>query len=460
MNRHDTGTYDDRRPRSPWIAQLQPDGPIRRLTQNLTTDVVVVGAGIAGVATAFWTLRNTSLDVVLLERDRVGRGATGRNAGQLTTYFERPLRNIADEFGEQLACQAQADIEGAHDLLDVMVAEADATVRVERFPGHMGMFTLNHALVHLSNNALRQRNGLSPNYCVISEAAEWLDEIPEDLAPYYRAVPQSEVNRLLETPGDKYRGVLSIPAGCANSGLLVQQTLAYLGRTYRQRLRYADATHVERVVVGDEGVVVHTDAHSVTASRVVLCTNGFDDHTVLTREGQTIELAEDQRIVGTIGYMAAFAEEQMRPPAAMSYIRNEEIGGDTPYVYVTRRTYDRPDDVVTLTCMGGPEWPIEQPWSSDLPFPGSLLAEMDDTIRPFAQPERAPGQPYDFAWHGLMGYSDGKIRVVGAHPQHSGLLYNFGCNGIGFLPSVYGGHRIANILGGHEYPRSIFDPRI
>ena len=62
-------------------------------------DVVIVGAGIAGVATAFFTLRDTARRVLLVERDRVGRGATGRNAGQLTTYFERPLCDIADEFG-------------------------------------------------------------------------------------------------------------------------------------------------------------------------------------------------------------------------------------------------------------------------------------------------------------------------------------------------------------------------
>ena len=64
------------------------------LEQDTTADVAVVGAGIAGVATAFFILRDTRNDVLLLERDRVARGATGRNAGQLTTYFERPLGAI------------------------------------------------------------------------------------------------------------------------------------------------------------------------------------------------------------------------------------------------------------------------------------------------------------------------------------------------------------------------------
>ena len=73
--------------------------------------MVVVGAGIAGVATAFFVLRETGRSVLLVERDRVARGATGRNAGQLTTYFERPLSDIANEFGVERAVAAQRGIE-------------------------------------------------------------------------------------------------------------------------------------------------------------------------------------------------------------------------------------------------------------------------------------------------------------------------------------------------------------
>ena len=102
--------YADCPNRSPWLAQLGPDEPPRPLRSDRTVDVVVVGAGIAGIATAFFVLRSTGSSVMLVERDRVARGATGHNAGQLTTYFERPLSDIADEFvqlrisvGEEIA---------------------------------------------------------------------------------------------------------------------------------------------------------------------------------------------------------------------------------------------------------------------------------------------------------------------------------------------------------------------
>ena len=160
--------------------------------------------------------------------------------------------------------------------------------------------------------------------------------------------------------------------------------------------------------------------------------------------------------------MAAFLEDRPRRAAAFSYIRNVAVGsGEAPYVYVTRRAYDQADgSTPTLTAMGGPEWPIEPPWDPAAPVPGSLLTTLDADVRPFAQPARAAGRAYDFAWHGLMGYSPGRIRVIGAHPGQPALLYNLGCNGVGFLPSIAGGQRLARRLGGEPLPPSIFDPRL
>jgi glycine/D-amino acid oxidase-like deaminating enzyme len=451
--------YADQPSRSPWIAQMAPDGPPRPLETDAASEVVIVGAGIAGVATAFFTLRSTSKQVMLIERDRVARGATGRNAGQLTTYFERPLFDIADEFGAGMAIDAQRAFDDAHGLLDLMVAESGAQVRVERFLGHMGMFSLNHLEVHLRNGLVRRAGGLRPEPCVVSEDAEFLDQIPNEFAGLYTVVPQSRIRDLLETTDDRYRAVLSDVKGCANAGLFVQQVLAYLEREYPDRLRYVDETLVDRVVVGDGGVAVHAGGRAVSASHVVLCTNGFTDHVVEDATGAPIRLHERQQVVGTIGYMAAFFEQQPRTPAAMSFIRNATIGGDTPYVYITRRTYDRPSGAETLTCMGGPEHPIDRPWVRDEPFPGRLLAEMDRQLRPLAQPTRPAGRPYDFQWHGLMGYMDGRVRVIGAHPGRPSLLYNLGCNGVGFLPSIHGGRRVARILSGEHLPPSIFDPR-
>jgi glycine/D-amino acid oxidase-like deaminating enzyme len=452
--------YADQPVRSPWLVQLADDGPSRPLDADVTTEIAVVGAGIAGVATAFFVLRETPHRVLLIERDRVARGATGRNAGQMTTYFERPLSQIADEFGAARAVEAQRSIDTAHDLFDLMVAETGADGRVERFDGHMGMFNLHHLEIHLRNNLVRRQGGWRTEKCWVSETAEFLSRIPPEFDGLYEVVPQARIAGLLEIDDDRYSAVLSDRKGCANSGLLAQQTLDHLRRTCPDRFSFADRTNVARVTVGEDRVVLEAGGHEVSARSVVLCTNGFVDHAVVDTAGAAIRLAHDQQITGRVAHMTAFVEDAPRTPAAMSYIRNAIIGGETAYVYVTRRTYDRPDDIVTLTCMGGPEHPFHDPvYDPDAPFPGALLTEMDTGVRPFAQPARPAGRPYDFHWHGLMGYNDSGIRVVGAHPLHPRLLYNLGCNGVGFLPSIFGGHRLSRLLGGQTVQPSIFDPR-
>lgn len=453
--------YADQANRSPWIAQMAPDGPTRPLSDDATTDVAIVGAGIAGVATAFFALQRTGLRVALLERDRVARGATGRNASQLTTYFERPLTSIADEFGTAQAAAGQAVFTGAHALLEEMVRVTGAQVRVERFLGHMGMYALPQVVTHLRCQAIRRAGGVPEEIVVVGENAPYLAEIPSDLRSYYAVVPQARIRELLELDDDRYTAVLSAPGGCAIAGVLVQQVLAWMEARFPDRFAYHDATQVDRIEVGASGgAVLRANGHAVRAARVVLCTNGFVEHVVVDAEGRPVEVHPDQRIVGRIGYMAAFTEH-LRTPASFSYIRNAVIGGPVPYVYVTRRTYDLDAGrTATLTCMGGPEYPMSDgAWRPEAPFPGAMLDLMDREIRPFAQPARGAGEPYDYAWHGLMGYMPGGIRLIGAHPEHGQLLYNLGCNGVGFLPSVAGGERVARLLGGERLAPSIFDPR-
>jgi glycine/D-amino acid oxidase-like deaminating enzyme len=110
--------------------------------------------------------------------------------------------------------------------------------------------------------------------------------------------------------------------------------------------------------------------------------------------------------------------------------------------------------------MGGPEYDLdERDYDPEARFPGELLTLLDDEVRPFAQPRRPPRRSYDFHWHGLMGYNGSGIRVIGAHPRHPRLLYNLGCNGVGFLPSLCGAERLARMLAGEQLAPSIFDPR-
>jgi glycine/D-amino acid oxidase-like deaminating enzyme len=65
-----------------WLATLPPQAPPRRVTSDQRTDCVVLGAGFTGLAAARrLATRRPGWRVVLLEGQRVGFGASGRNSG-------------------------------------------------------------------------------------------------------------------------------------------------------------------------------------------------------------------------------------------------------------------------------------------------------------------------------------------------------------------------------------------
>lgn len=69
-------------PASYYAATAEPLPPFPPLRGEARADVAIVGGGYAGLSAAL-TLREAGFDVILLEANRVGAGASGRNGGQV-----------------------------------------------------------------------------------------------------------------------------------------------------------------------------------------------------------------------------------------------------------------------------------------------------------------------------------------------------------------------------------------
>ncbi len=157
------------------------------------TDVVVVGAGIAGISTAYFILKNTNKNVVVVERGKLAHGATGHNAGQIASYFERPFYELVDEFGLEAAADAQRSIESAWELLDLMYTEAGLTVPLSRFIGQAGFSTYDQVVRHLKDNVCRKKAGLRTEGFKIADTAPFIETIPAEYKDFYEVVPHVEV---------------------------------------------------------------------------------------------------------------------------------------------------------------------------------------------------------------------------------------------------------------------------
>jgi len=83
---------------SPWLRHWPSQEP--SLTGTVDTDVVVIGAGFTGLSAAL-ELRAQSSEVVVLESQRSGFGASGRNAGHLTPTIGKDLTTLVRMHGRE-----------------------------------------------------------------------------------------------------------------------------------------------------------------------------------------------------------------------------------------------------------------------------------------------------------------------------------------------------------------------
>jgi len=88
---------------SPWIHLQSSRAPaFPRFRGKRTADVVVVGGGLTGCAAAY-ACAAAGLDTVLLERDRVGHGRSGRGAGLMTPDPGVSFRDVTAAHGLKAA---------------------------------------------------------------------------------------------------------------------------------------------------------------------------------------------------------------------------------------------------------------------------------------------------------------------------------------------------------------------
>ena len=73
-----------------------------KLSDNLCVDVLIIGGGMTGISTLY-QLRNCSLEVVLVEQNKIGMGVTINSTGKLTYLQNSLYAKIKSNFDEETA---------------------------------------------------------------------------------------------------------------------------------------------------------------------------------------------------------------------------------------------------------------------------------------------------------------------------------------------------------------------
>ncbi|MBP7134496.1 FAD-binding oxidoreductase [Patescibacteria group bacterium] len=449
--------------RSPWLDHLESTRTLTTLEGNHSTDIAIVGAGIAGISTAYFLLKNTKKRIAIIEANRVAHGATGHNAGQLVSYFERPFSDIVREFGSEKAAEGQKAVESAWDLLEEIYRDLSLKTPLLSFEGYAGCLDLTELIIHLRDNEERAKAGIDVEPILVSTSFKARRDIPAALKKFYKTVPHKKILTVLQTHDERYVAAIIGRKGCLNSAQFSEEVVSLLLKRYSKRLFLVERTPVKTVRLYTDSADLLTGTGVVHAGKVILCTNGFEHFQIENTLGSNINGKFHHLVRGSIGYMAAFIEEPSMPPTAISYLpahkKDPSLAYESdPYYYLTRRPYEQHPGQ-NLICIGGPESLLDNTnkYSKIHPYSKRAKKFISDFLKE-TYLHTGRRLKYSHLWHGLMGYTPNGIRCIGTEPCNSVLLYNLGCNGVGILPSLYGGLRISQIIRGDVLKPSIFDP--
>ena len=430
----------------------------------MSSEIVIVGGGIAGIMTAYFLLTQTNKQVYLIEAGKIAHGATGHNAGQIVSGFEKGFNNLVRSYGLGLATRAQEEVLMAWDLLQEIQAKLKLQTPIHIFTGYSGFTEKEDLLEHLENRYWLQKTGLNIQSVLISSDYPGLKTLPKRFKKLYALAPKGSILNLLQTNNEAYFAASLSKAGTTNSAHLTEEIAHYLSQNYPDRFQIFEKNPAKTIKLYKGHAEIHTtQGVQLTAKRVILCTNGFAKFTIENIIGEEVDTSIHNSIEGVVGYMSGFYENLKANPTAISYHGARELMGENkaeipPYFYLTRRPTQTKNQ--NLVCLGGPEYLMADSRHYDREthlFPKDAETGMDKFLKEHYA--YAPHQiDYKFFWHGLMGYTPSGIRCVGPEPKNSVLMYNLGCNGVGILSSIAGAKRIEKYINKVYLRTSLFDP--
>lgn len=464
---------------SPWTTQIVKERDVFALDKNIETDICIVGGGISGIITAYNLLKYTNNRVTVVDAHEIAHGATGHNAGQLVAELERPIFSIVEDFGLIKTMKAMEDIESSWITIEQIIQDLDLTINYSTFLGYNLYSTKKQIQDKLKDMLILQDAGVNIRKMLIAKEYFEQLEIETIHLDLVELISQEDMLSLSETKNLDYIAAFPLKKGCLNSALFTEKIAHVLLKKYANRFEIYEKTYVKEIDINIDDVVIKSQENfEIRAKQLILCTNGFENFTIKSNTDRSLNFNFHKHVKGLVGYMFAKTENMNKNPGAFAYFdkyfqENAEVIDDKidknrdvvyldNYTYTTRRHYDlENENPKNLFCIGGVATVLEDTTSYNKQH------EYDESAKQFyldfiktniVEEGQADGQR-EFMWHGLMGYTADGLRLVGFDNREKKLMYNLGCNGIGILPAIWGGKRIADLING-DTTESLFDPRI
>jgi glycine/D-amino acid oxidase-like deaminating enzyme/nitrite reductase/ring-hydroxylating ferredoxin subunit len=380
----------------------------KKLEENIRTDVVIVGGGIAGISIAYCLLAKGKR-VVLIEDGMIGSGETGRTTAHLVTALDDRYFELSRMYGEHFARLAADSHSKAIDFIESTVRNENIDCEFERLNGYL--------FLHPSDNA-----SSLPRELEAAKAAglpvDVIGEVPGMLnqsGPCLRFQNQGQFHPL------KYIAHLSKTI-IAKGGMIFT------------------STHAKEI--SSEGVVTDT-GFVVSADHVVIATNSPVNNKF------TMHLKQYAYRTYVIGVKI---RKGSVPNALWWDTGDHDLNSDIPpYHYVRVQKYDDTHDL--LIC-GGEDHP------TGLPEVNNLTEDERYKRLEIWLAERFEIEETVYKWSGQVMEPMDSLAFIGRNPGDKDNVYIVtGDSGNGMTHGTIAGMLISDMIAGIENPwEDLYDP--
>ena len=380
-----------------WQSRPAPRVPSTTLMRNLSTDVLVVGAGISGALAA--EALSPDHKVIVLDRRGIAKGSTAASTALVEYEIDTPLTLLAGKIGADKAARAWRR---SHLALTAL-AERTATLGI-----HADVVP--HDTLYLAGNLLdpaglkheaaaRLRIGLETEYLTAAT-------LGRRFGIGRRAA--------LRSHGDFAADPRRLTAGYLNAAI------ANGARVYAP----VEIVDVDRHRAGVTAVT--GNGRTITARHVVFAT-GYEVPGIVPAAGH--------RIASTFAIATRPQPRHLWPGQPMIWEAAD------PYLYA-RTTADG-----RVIC-GGEDEDFADPKKRDAMIPQKTAAIAHKLGRLFPALDTEP----EFAWAGSFGTTETGLPLIGRVPRHPHVwaILGFGGNGIAY--SRIAADIVAGAIAGHPDP--------
>ena len=368
-----------------------------KLKDNIKTDICIVGGGLTGLSAAL-NLSDKGYTVTILEANKIGSGASGRNGGQLGIGMRKDQFYLEKKFGiEKAKIFWSVGLDAVHGVLDLIKKhKIDCAIK----PGVMHVGNSNKDY----KNFLKEIEHMQKNYDY--DKFEYIDE----------------KNIKNEIASNKYFSGLLL-TGCYHLNPL-KLTLGLMKACLDKGVKIYENSPANKITEQSNEITVSVDSNEIIAKKIIVSCNGYLDD--LLGSVRKYFMPINNYIIATEPLGEEYARKLIKRNVAVS---------DSRFMI----DYFRFSEDYRL-LFGGPE---------------TITANFVKDARIFVLKRMLKVYPelknvkIDFSWGGTLAISINRMPQFGAL-MNDKLYYVHGYSGHGLAMSIMGGKLIAQKIEGNN----------